>query len=650
MGGRGRDWDAGRRGRNEEHDDLERHDAPMEATPDALVMVDGAGVIRAVSGRAEMLFGHRRDELLGRPAALIVPHLRCGTFCGRHPLHHCEHVRQEPSMATRVQLSGLRKGGTEFPIEIMFSALHDTDGVLVCAAIRDISARAADQETSDLAAMVRSSRDAILSKTLDGTITFWNSAAERLYGYTAEQAIGMNVAMLAPPDHQPEIATLLERLSRGEHIENHETIRVTREGRILDVDVTLWPIRDSAGTIVGACAIIRELTERQRAQELTRLYEQQRQLALTVQHTLMGTPGQVPIQTAGRYLPATRGPGVGGDWFDLIPLPGGRVGMLIGDVMGRGLEAATVMGQLRAVSNALAKTDLPPAQLIQALDAVLTDLPTQMATCCYLVVDPETGEATVCSAGHLPVLIVNADHTVHPLPAPISMPLGVGGIAPEHPPRQAQFTLPSGSTLALYTDGLVETRTSDLDTRLKNLEAALGLAARDGLSLDKTADSVLAALLPDASTYDDVTLLLARLPATPVATARTDLPGRPEAVADARHFCAATLASWAALRPRTSAMPGTLIDTAVLLTSEIVTNAVRHAQGPVDLVLRHSERELTIQVSDRSTLQPQARLAGPDDETGRGLQLVDALADRWGSRPSNDGKTIWCTISTDVSD
>ncbi|KAB2340616.1 ATP-binding SpoIIE family protein phosphatase [Actinomadura rudentiformis] len=629
--------------------------APLEAASDALLVVDGAGLVRAISARAEVLFGYRRRELLGQPAALIVPHRQCGTFCGRHPLHHCENAPQglpwqgHPAVS-RLQLCGVRKDGHEFPIELTLSTLRDDGGVLGFAAIRDISARAADRQTSELAALVRSSRDAILSKTLDGTITFWNSAAERLYGYTAEEAIGMNVSMLAPPGHKAEIASLLRRLARGEHIENHETIRVTREGRLLDVDVTLWPVRDSTGTIIGGCAIVRELTERLRAQELTRLYEQQRQLALTVQHTLMGTPGQVPIQTAGRYLPATRGPGVGGDWFDLIPLPGGRVGMLIGDVMGRGLEAATVMGQLRAVSNALAKTDLPPAELMQRLDAVLCDMPAQMATCCYLVVDPETGEATVCSAGHLPVLIICADHTVHPLPAPISMPLGVGGIATQHSYQQAQFTLPSACTLALYTDGLVETRTSDLDTRLITLEATLALAARHGLSLDKTADSVLSTLLADASTYDDVTLLLARLPAMPIAIARTDLPAQPAAVADARQFCAATLACWAAPRSSKPALTDNLIDTAVLLTSEIVTNAVRHAHGPINLSLRHSERELTIQVSDRSTQLPHVRVAGPDDESGRGLYLVEALADDWGSHPRNDGKTIWCTLSTTTDD
>src|SRR5262249_51292769 len=158
------------------------------------------------------------------------------------------------------------------------------------------------------------------------------------------------------------------------------------------------------GTVVSACAIVRDVSDRKQAEaELTRLYEKERHVALTLQRSLMGTPPEVPgLHSASRYLPATQGAGVGGDWFDLVPLGGGQVGVLIGDVMGRGLEAAAVMGQLRSAANALARTGMPPRQLMQTLDAVVSDLPDQFVTCCYLVVDPDGGQVTICSAGHLP--------------------------------------------------------------------------------------------------------------------------------------------------------------------------------------------------------------------------------------------------------
>ena len=252
-----------------------------------------------------------------------------------------------------------------------------------------------------------------MSVTLDGRITFWNAAAQRLYGYRAEEAIGAGLAMLVPPGEAGEISGLLERLGRGNGPSMSRPSGWSRTAGWLDVDVTLWPTRDLDGTITGASAIVRDISDLKRAErELTQLYEQQRHVALTLQKALMGTPPHIPeIETAHRYLPATGGAGVGGDWFDLIPLGAGRAGVFVGDVMGRGLEAAVVMGQLRSAARSLAKTQLPPQQLMQALDAFAADLPQQLITCCYLVIDPgpDAGPGlpvTICSAGHPPALLV----------------------------------------------------------------------------------------------------------------------------------------------------------------------------------------------------------------------------------------------------
>ncbi|WP_075692280.1 PAS domain S-box protein [Streptomyces acidiscabies] len=609
----------------------------LEAAPDAMVIVDDMGQIRLVNAQTESLFGYRRAELLGQPVELLIP----GRFRVQHAGHREAYAgaRQVRPMGAGLELHGLRKDGTEFPVEISLSPLETADGLLVSAAVRDVSDRkAAEQHINQLAALVESSQDAILAKTLDGYITYWNAAAQRLYGYSAEEALGHHVDMLALPDHTHEITTLLERLAHGEKIEHFETLRVTRDGQLLDVDVTLWPTRAADGTVEGACAIVRDISDRKRAEdELQALYEQQRHIALTLQRSLMGTPPAIPgLATASRYLPATQGAGVGGGWFDLIPLGAGRVGILIGDVMGRGLEAAAVMGQLRAAAHALAKTGMEPRQLMQDLDAIVADLgqPEQLVTCCYLVLAPDTGEVTLCSAGHLPALLADPAGGVRELEAPTSAPLGVGGV----PHEQTRTAVPPGAALVLYTDGLIETPGSDIGYRLAELTRTLDAAFATVSGLETIADGVLAALLPDVEDHnDDVTLLLARLPDAPLASATTALPALASSIGDGRSFLTKTLTVWNCAH---------LADDARLLVSEVLTNALQHAQGPLGLHLRRTTADVTIEISDHSPHLPQPRLAAPDDESGRGLLLVDTLADSWGVRPTDDGKTTWFTLQT----
>ncbi len=396
--------------------------------------------------------------------------------------------------------------------------------------------------------------------------------------------------------------------------------------------MTLWPIRDRTGVITGVCSTMRDMTERKRAeQQLTALHAQQQHAALALH--LMGASEQIPsARAATRYLPSTQGQGVGGDWLDLIDLGAGRVGVIIGDVMGRGFEAAVVMGQLRSAARALALAGLCPYELMRTLDAFTCGLPEQFVTCTYLEAAPARGEMTVCSAGHLPTFLIGPGASVEALPVPTGIPLGVGGV----PHEQTRLPLRAGTTLALCTDGLVETPHHHLDVRLEHLATALGEVFTDTQHLEMAADRTLQALLPDTTDYaEDVSLLLVSFPTAPLAAVTAQLRGEAASVPTGRRFLAEHLHRWH-LAP--------LADTALLLASELMTNALRHAPGPLAVELWYSARELGVEVTGRSTPRPCARLADVNEESGRGLLLVEALADAWGTRPTADGKTVWFTL------
>jgi PAS domain S-box-containing protein len=218
-----------------------------------MVIVDDAGLILLVNAQTEVMFGYRRQALVGRDIELLLP----ARFRGRHPGHrrrYAVNAQARPMAGAGLDLYGLRRDGAEFPVEISLSPLSTAGEALVVAAIRDVSERrAAEQRIRELAMIAESCQDAILTKSLDGTITYWNAAAARMYGYTAAEAVGRPVSMLVPPDKAAELDTLLARLRAGQRIDHFETQRVTRRGALLDVDITLWPILDRDGTVTGAC-------------------------------------------------------------------------------------------------------------------------------------------------------------------------------------------------------------------------------------------------------------------------------------------------------------------------------------------------------------------------------------------------------------
>ncbi|MFI8193722.1 SpoIIE family protein phosphatase [Streptomyces sp. NPDC085946] len=218
------------------------------------------------------------------------------------------------------------------------------------------------------------------------------------------------------------------------------------------------------------------------------------------------------------------------------------------------------------------------------------------------------------------------------LPAPVNAPLGVGDVLYE----QSTTDIPPGSTLVLYTDGLVETPGSDIELRIRELTGVLDAFFAGGACLESAADHVLTSLLPDAESHnDDVTLLLAQLPAAPLAALAVELPAVPSSVREGRAFLAEALAAWECTARA---------DDALLLLSEVLTNAVQHAAGPVGVHLRRTATDLTVEVSDHSPHLPRPRLAAEDEDSGRGLLLVRSLAGSWGVRPTDDGKATWFTL------
>ncbi|MEJ8646035.1 SpoIIE family protein phosphatase [Streptomyces sp. MS1.HAVA.3] len=375
-----------------------------------------------------------------------------------------------------------------------------------------------------------------------------------------------------------------------------------------------------------------------------RRYTQQHQAALTLQRSLL--PRELPehsaVEVAHRYLPADPATGVGGDWFDVIPLSGARVALVVGDVVGHGLHAAATMGRLRTAVHTLAGLDYAPDEVLFHLDDLVNRLADEQepadggstgeqivgATCLYAVYDPTTRRCTLARAGHLPPVVVTSDGTVSVPDLPEGPPLGLGGL----PFESAELELAEGSLLALYTDGLVEARGQDLDEGLERLREVL---SRPGRSLEETCTAVQAALLPDHPP-DDVALLLARTRVlAPEQVASWELPAEPTAAARARHLTEATLTRWGLEE---------MAFTAELVVSELVTNAYRYGGGtPVTLRLIR-DRSLICEVSDSSSTAPHLRRARITDEGGRGLFLVAQFTDRWGTRYTRDGKTVWTEL------
>ncbi|MGF6947228.1 serine phosphatase RsbU (regulator of sigma subunit)/PAS domain-containing protein/anti-sigma regulatory factor (Ser/Thr protein kinase) [Streptomyces auratus] len=370
-----------------------------------------------------------------------------------------------------------------------------------------------------------------------------------------------------------------------------------------------------------------------------RRYTREHTMAVTLQRSLLprALPEQNAVEAAYRYLPAQAGRGglggVGGDWFDIIPLPGARVALVVGDVVGHGLHAAATMGRLRTAVHNFANLDLPPDEILWHLDELVTRIDQDEgaegsvtgATCLYAIYDPASGNCTMARAGHVQPVLLRPDGTAEIADVPGGPPLGLGGL----PFETWQQQLPEASRLVLFTDGLVEDRNRDLDEGMALLSRTL--SDHPGRTPEETCEAALSALLPERPS-DDIALLVARTQVLDAAhVAEWDVPPDPSAVAHIRATAVRKLIEWG------------LADaafTAELILSELVTNSIRYAAGPIRVRLIR-DTSLICEVSDRSSTSPHLRQAATTDEGGRGLFLVAQLAERWGTRYTTSGKVIW---------
>ncbi|MGW1066656.1 SpoIIE family protein phosphatase [Streptomyces aureus] len=365
-----------------------------------------------------------------------------------------------------------------------------------------------------------------------------------------------------------------------------------------------------------------------------RMYTYQESVAETLQDSMLPTiaPRMAGCDIATRYLPGTLLGRVGGDWFDSVKLPGSRTALVVGDVMGHGLNSAAMMGQLRTAVQTMAALDLPPAQLLRNLDDLAQRLgDSYLATCLYAVYDPVAGLLHLANAGHIPPVLVRArDGRSELLDLPTGAPIGVGGV----PFEAVRVRVEPGDRLVMCTDGLVEVRGEDIGVGLATLCES---AAHPAASMDHACDTIIRALNTRGGRKDDVALLMARLNGiAPEDVAVRSLALDPAEAGRARAVVREQLRAWGLTA---------VADNAELMVGELVTNAVRHAHGSrMELRLVRGDT-LLCEVDDEDPTLPVLLSAGPGAEFGRGLRLVSALSREWGASRTGAGKTVWFELT-----
>jgi PAS domain S-box-containing protein len=460
---------------------------------------------------------------------------------------------------------------------------------------------------------------------------------------TAEFAVlryGDVLAGVIHPDDRQAATDTVERALATRAPFDYEARLLHQDGDARWVRVRGAVKSDEHGNPVKLQGYMQDITERRQAEQALaaaaaarEVAAREHQIADGLQRRMLPaeTFQSVHLEVGAYYRSGEEGMRAGGDWYDAVDLGAGRTALMIGDVTGRGIPAASLMGQLRAAVHAYARLDLPPAELLELLDQLVTELGEgRLVTCIYGVHDPVGEEFVYANAGHLPPLLARPGQQAQRLPDAAAPPLGMG--ASQYPEQRVE--LPAGTVVVLYTDGLVERRDLDLDAQIDLLATKIDL----GNSAPAALASALAHSFAPQASEDDIAILAARSnERVRQRTATLDVPPDPRAIHDARGFATSTLTQWA--------LPSDIVADAVLIASELVTNAIVYGRPPIQLRLRATNHELAIEVDDRASAMPRKLRAGPEDVRGRGLGIVANLASRWAARPDGRGKTVWSTLA-----
>ncbi|MFI1969117.1 SpoIIE family protein phosphatase [Streptomyces cinnamoneus] len=432
-------------------------------------------------------------------------------------------------------------------------------------------------------------------------------------------------------------AALPELLGEGRHVpERRRTILAPLRGRRRVIGAAVFIRRQDRAAFESDDLLVAAQLATHTALGVDKavLYGREVYIADELQRTMLpdSLPQPTGVRLASRYLPAAETARVGGDWYDAIPLPGNRVALVVGDVMGHSMTSAAIMGQLRTTAQTLAGLDLPPQEVLHHLDEQAQRLGSdRMATCLYAVYDPVAHRIVIANAGHPPPVLLHRGGRAEVLRVPPGAPIGVGGVDFE----AVELDAPAGATLLLYTDGLVESRIRDVWTGIEQLRERLIDTARltgpNPPPLEPLCDEVLGMLGP-GDRDDDIALLAARFEGiAPSDVAYWFLDPRPQTARQARRLARRALSRWGLEE---------LSDGVELLVSEVITNAVRYAERPITLRLLRTD-VLRCEVGDDVPQLPRLRQARPSDEGGRGLYLVNRLARRWGATRLSTGKVVW---------
>ncbi|WP_328767647.1 SpoIIE family protein phosphatase [Streptomyces sp. NBC_00286] len=590
---------------------------------------DGQGVMAAATA-ADATDGHPESQPPARGLVLVgEPHVGTYALAARRRLELLSEASARIGTTLDVRRTAQELAETVVPALADFVTIDLPDAVLR-------GEESADPSGDLRRTVVHGIRDDVPFRPLDKRVDF-GPTAPQLRCLTSGQAVlepDLKAAagwLTQDPEHTEQLLT---------HVHSLIAVPLVARGVVLGV-AAFYRSHGSAPFGDDDRALAHELATRAAlSMDNARRYTRERNMVLALQRSLLpqGLPDQEAVEVAHRYLPAESD--VGGDWYDVIPLSGTRIGLFVGDVVGHGMHSAATMGRLRTAARSFAELDFPPDEVLTHLDNVVGRLDREDpaadgvgiigATCLYAIYDPTSQQCVLARAGHPPPALVRPDGTVSFPDLPAGPPLGLGGL----PFETAEIHLPEHSQLVLYTDGLIEDRNRDIDESLDRLRKALAHPER---TPEETCEAVLDLVAP-AHPADDLALLVARTHALdPHRIAHWDLPADPALVSDVRAAAVRQLADWG-------------LDEAAfvaeLLLSELITNAIRHGSGPIRVRLLHGP-SLICEVYDTSSTAPHLRRAATTDEGGRGLFLVAQLAQSWGTRYTPEGKVIWAECGID---